>query len=170
MKSKPPTVFIVKAKHRLAVRKKQKRLLMQRVARVFTTSEPPLSVCKDPRADTQLCSGHSADVAPISYPGFYREPHDPAPIDVIKADRAARYIGSSLSLGVQLHHRLFSMGMGFRSEDREFSYIFVTTKLPEPEHPELSPTSVQLPVMVLFFTVPCRAKVLPLGLPDLTVS
>ena len=62
------------------------------------------------------------------------------------------------------------MGMGFRSEDRERRYIFVTTKLPEPEHPELIPTSVHLPVMVLLFAVPCRVKVSPLGLPDLTVS
>jgi hypothetical protein len=63
-----------------------------------------------------------------------------------------------------------SIGMGFRPEGREFRYIFVATKLPEPEHPELIPTSVHVPVMVLFVTVPCRVNVSPLGLPDLTVS
>jgi hypothetical protein len=62
------------------------------------------------------------------------------------------------------------MGMGLHSEDREFGYIRVTTKLPEPEHPELTPTSVHLPVMVLFFVVPCRVNVSPLGLPDFMVS
>ena len=49
-------------------------------------------------------------------------------------------------------------------------YIFVAVKLPEPVHPELIPTSVHVPVMVLFVTVPCRVKVSPLGLPDWTVS
>lgn len=58
----------------------------------------------------------------------------------------------------------------FALSDRERRYIFVTTKLPEPEHPELIPTSVQVPVIVLLFTAPFSVKVSPLGLPDLTVS
>jgi hypothetical protein len=63
------------------------------------------------------------------------------------------------------------MGMGFRSEDREFGYIRVAAKLPEPEHPEFTPTSVQVPVMLLlFFAVPCNVSVSPLGVPDLTMS
>jgi hypothetical protein len=49
-------------------------------------------------------------------------------------------------------------------------YIFVAVKLPEPVHPELIPSSVHVPVMVLFVTVPCKVNVSPLGLPDLTVS
>ena len=41
-------------------------------------------------------------------------------------------------------------------------YIFVAVKLPEPVHPELIPTSVHVPVMVLFVTVPCNVNVSPL--------
>lgn len=61
-------------------------------------------------------------------------------------------------------------GDGDHAEDRERRYILVAVKLPEPVQPELIPVSVQVPVMVLFFTLPCRFKVLPLGFPDLIMS
>lgn len=62
------------------------------------------------------------------------------------------------------------MGMGTTPKIEKPGYILVAVKLPEPEQPELIPVSVQVPVMVLFFAVPCRLSVFPLGFPDLTIS
>lgn len=76
---------------------------------------------------------------------------------------------SSLFSSTARWHVVSRWGWGFQ-EHRETDYILFTTKLPEPEHPELIPTSVQVPVMMLFCTVPCRVRVLPPGFPDLIVS
>jgi len=48
------------------------------------------------------------------------------------------------------------------------NYIFVIVKLPEPVQP-VPPVRVHVPVIVLPFTVPDRASVLPAGVTDCTV-
>jgi hypothetical protein len=47
-------------------------------------------------------------------------------------------------------------------------YIFVIVKVPEPLQLEV-PVNVQLPEMVLPFTLPVRVRRLPEGVPDCTV-
>jgi len=45
-------------------------------------------------------------------------------------------------------------------------YIRLIVKFPFPVHPEVIPESIQVPEIVLFFTIPCSASVLPLGVSD----
>jgi hypothetical protein len=45
-------------------------------------------------------------------------------------------------------------------------YIRLMVKFPFPVHPEVTPDSVQVPEIVLFFTVPCSVSTLPLGVSD----
>jgi hypothetical protein len=45
-------------------------------------------------------------------------------------------------------------------------YIRLMVKFPFPVHPEVTPDSVQVPEIVLFFTIPCSASMLPLGVSD----
>jgi hypothetical protein len=45
-------------------------------------------------------------------------------------------------------------------------YIRLIVKFPFPVHPEVTPESSQVPEIVLFFTIPCSASVLPLGVSD----
>jgi hypothetical protein len=46
------------------------------------------------------------------------------------------------------------------------AYIFIIVKFPDPAHPDVTPTRVQVPAIVLSLTVPCTVNTLPLGVPD----
>jgi hypothetical protein len=47
-----------------------------------------------------------------------------------------------------------------------FHYVFVIVKFPDPLHPADTPVKLQVPEIVLFFTVPWSTNALPLGVPD----
>jgi hypothetical protein len=49
-------------------------------------------------------------------------------------------------------------------------YSLVRVKVPFPVHPWVVPVKFHVPVIVLLFTVPCRTRVLPLGVPDVIVN
>jgi hypothetical protein len=42
-------------------------------------------------------------------------------------------------------------------------------KVPDPVQPDVTPLKDHAPATALFFAVPCRVRVFPLGVPDCTV-
>jgi hypothetical protein len=47
-----------------------------------------------------------------------------------------------------------------------YDYILFIIKFPDPLQPAVTPVNIQVPEIVLFFTVPWSTNVLPLGVPD----
>jgi len=53
---------------------------------------------------------------------------------------------------------------------KRIPYILVSVKFPDPVHPGVNPVNVHVPVIALWFTVPCRVSVFPLGVADVMVN